>query len=105
MDSAQQPLFKSIYTICDDLDEEEDFQTVDLNDEHWITDPVPDRLLCIHEHLQPHSLCSYPFPCSPDSAPVTYQDMLDLSDISDFEDVMTTSSDVDIPALDDVFGL
>ena len=56
MDSAQQLLFKSIYTICGGLEEEEDFQTVNLNDEHWITDPVPDRLLCIHEHSPPH-LC------------------------------------------------
>ena len=31
--------------------------------------------------------------------------MLNLSDISDFEDVMITSSDEDIPALDVVFGL
>ena len=31
--------------------------------------------------------------------------MLDLSDISDFEDVMTTSSDEDIPALEGVLGL
>ena len=31
--------------------------------------------------------------------------MLGLSDISNFEDVMTTLSDEDIPALDDVFGL
>ena len=75
---------KSTYTICDDLEEEEeeqDFQTVTLDD-HWITDPVPDRHLCIHE-----------------------QDTLDLSDISDFKDVMTTSRDKDIPALDDVIGL
>ena len=68
MDCAQQPLFKSIYTICDNLEEEEeekeeedDFQTVDLNDENWITHPVPDRHLCIHEHLQPHSLCPFLF--------------------------------------------
>ena len=40
-----------------------------------------------------------------DSTPTSYHDMLDLSDISDFEDVMTTSSDEDIPALDDVLGL
>ena len=50
MGFAQQPLSKSIYTICDDL-EEEDFQTFALDDEHWITEPVPDRHLCIHEHL------------------------------------------------------
>ena len=40
-----------------------------------------------------------------DSTPASYQDTLDLSDISDFEDVMTTSSYKDIPALDDVIGL
>ena len=104
MGFAQQPLSKSIYTICNDL-EEEDFQTVALDDKHWIMEPVPDRHMCIHEHLQLHSLCPYPFPCSTDSAPTTYQDMLDLSDISDFEDVMTTSSDKDMLALEDVFGL
>ena len=95
MSFAQQPLSKSIYTICDDLEEEEeveDFQTVALDDDHWITDPVPDRHLCIHGHLQLHSLCPYPFPCSTDSAPTSAQDILDLNDISDFEDVMTTSS-------------
>ena len=82
MDFAQQPLFKSIYTICDDL-EEVDFQTVALDDKHWIMEPVPDRNLSIHKHLQLHSLCPYPFPCSTDSVPTSYQDMLDLSDISD----------------------
>ena len=101
MGFAQQPLSKSIYTICDDLEEEEkDFQTVALDDEHWITEPVPDWHLCIHEHSQLHCLCPYPFPCS-----TSYQDMLDLSDLSGFEDMMTTSSDKDIPALEDVFGL
>ena len=29
--------------------------------------------------------------------------MLDFSDISDFQDVMTTTGDEDIPDLDDVF--
>ena len=67
-----QSIYRPIYPIHDDpKEEEEDFQTVDLNDEHWITDPVPDRLLCIHEHLQPHSLCPYPFPCCTESAPVS----------------------------------
>ena len=51
MDFAQQPLSNSIYTICDDLEDEEDFQTVALDDKHWITEPVPDRHLCIHEYL------------------------------------------------------
>ena len=96
---------KLIYTICDDCEEaEDDFQTVALNDDHWITDTVPDRYLCVHKHLQPHSQCWYPCPYT-DYTPASYQDTLDLSDISDFEDVMTTSSDKDISALDDVIGL
>ena len=40
-----------------------------------------------------------------DYTSASYEDTLDLSDISDFKDVMTTSSDEDIPALEDVFGL
>ena len=31
-------------------DEEEDFQMVPLDDEHWTTKEVPDRTLCKHEH-------------------------------------------------------
>ena len=51
-------LHKLIYN--DDLEEgeEEDFQTVNLNAEHWDADPAPDRCLCIYEHLLPHSLCA-----------------------------------------------
>ena len=30
-------------------DEEENFQTVPLDDEHWTTEEVPDRTLCIHD--------------------------------------------------------
>ena len=97
---------KSVYTLYDDLEEgkEQDFQMVTLDNDHWIIDPVPDRCLCIHEHLQPHTLCCYPCPYT-DYTSASYQDTLDLSDISDFKDMMTTSSDEDIPALDDVIGL
>ena len=80
---AQQPLSKSIYTICDDLEEdeeEEDFQTVRLDDNHWTTDEIPDRYWSIHEHSLPHSLCPYPCPYM-DYMPASYQDSLDLSDI------------------------
>ena len=47
------PPSRSTSTIGDDFEEEEeeDFQTVALGDDHWITDPVPDGHLCIHEHL------------------------------------------------------
>ena len=34
----------------------------------------------------------------------SYYDTLDLSDIFEFEDLMTTSSDEDIPALDKDIG-
>ena len=42
-----------------EADEEEDFQTVPLDDGHWTTEEIPDRPLCIHE---PHTLCPYPCP-------------------------------------------
>ena len=82
--------------VCleEDEEEEEDFQMVSLDDEHWTTEEVPDRTLCIHEHALPHGLCPYPFP--------SYTDSLDFSDISDFKDIMITSSNEDIPALEDM---
>ena len=59
---AQQTCYKPIYTMCDylEVDEEEDFPTVPLDDDHWTTEEIPDRHLCIHEHSVPHSLCPYP---------------------------------------------
>ena len=106
LDLAQQPDSKCIYTICDDLEEdkeEEDFQTVTLDDAHWTTEDIPDRHLCIHKHSVPHLLC--PFPCPyMDYTSSLYQDILDLSDISEFKDLMTTSSGKDIPALHDKIG-
>ena len=81
-------------------DEEEDFQTVPLDDEHWTTEEVPDRTLCIHEHALPHRLCPYPCLYVNYLLP-SYADTMHLSDISDFEDIMITSSDEDIPALED----
>ena len=60
---------------------------------------IPDRHLCIHEHSLPHGLCPYPCPYS-DGRASSYYDTLDLNDISEFEDLMTTSSNEDIPALD-----
>ena len=92
--------------MCDDLEEdeeEEDFQTVTLDDDHWTTEEIPDRHLCIHKHSLPHSLCPYPCPYM-DYTSTLYHDTLDLSDISEFEDLMTTSSDEDIPALDKDIG-
>ena len=72
-----------------------------LSDEHWDMEEIPDRPLCIHEHSLPHGLCPYSCPYS-DYQTTSYNDTLDLSDISEFEDLMTTSSDEDIPALNDI---
>ena len=82
-------------------DEEEDFQMVPLDDEHWTTKEVPDRTLCIHEHALLHRLCPYPCPYANYLLP-SYASTMDLSDISDFEDIMITSSNEDTPALEDV---
>ena len=81
-------------------EEKEDFQTVSLDDEHWTTEEIPNRPLCIHEHSLPHGLCPYPCPYADYQTP-SYYETMDLSDISKFEDVKTTSSDEDIPALKD----
>ena len=106
MGFAQQPPSKSIFTMSDDLAEEkgkEDFKTVTLDNDHWTTEEIPDRQLCIHEHSVLHSL--YPYPCPyMDYTSTLYHDTLDLGDISEFKDLMTTSSDEDIPALDDEIG-
>ena len=86
---------------AEEEEEEKDFQTVPLDDEHWDMEEITDRHLCIHEHSLPHGLCQYPCPYSNDQVS-SYYDTLDLSDISRFEDLMTTSSNEDIPALEDV---
>ena len=80
MDFSQQPHSNYIFTISDDLDdeeEEEDFPTVSLEDDHWTTEEIPDRHLCIHKHSLPHLLCPYPCPYM-DYTSTSYPDMLDL---------------------------
>ena len=79
---------------------EEDFQTVPLDDEHWTTEEVSNRTLCIHEHSLPQGLCPYPLPYANYLLP-SYIETMDLSDILDFENIMIMSSDEDIPALED----
>ena len=80
--------------VCSDSsdDEADDFQMVPLDDEHWTFEETPERTLCIHEHGLPHGLCPYPCPYM-NYDTVSYMDSLDLSDISDYEDYMVTSSD------------
>ena len=72
---------------------------VPLDDDHWTTEEIPDRTLCIHEHALPHGLCPHQCLYANYQIPL-YVDSLDLSDISDFEDIMITSSDENIPALE-----
>ena len=43
-------------------DEEEDFLTVPMDDEHWTTEMVPERTFCIHENGLPNNVCQYPCP-------------------------------------------
>ena len=81
---------------------EEDFQTVPLDDEHWMADIVPERTFCIHENGLPNNICQHPCPYG-NSDTVSYMDSLDLSDISDYEDyMMTTSDDEDLPGMEEV---
>ena len=91
--------------------EEDDFPTAPLDDDIWLEDPVPDRHLCIHKQLQPHCQCSYPCPYSldlphstPEDASAPYNENMDISDISDLQEVMSTTSDEDILYLKDIFG-
>ena len=89
--------------ICSDSsgDEEEDFQMLPLDDECWTSKETPERTLCIHEHGLPHGLCQYPCLYA-NYETISYIDSLDLSDISDYEDYMVTSSDEEIPGMEEV---
>ena len=74
---------------------------VPLDDEHQTSEETPERTFCIHEHELPHNLCQYPCPYKNYST-LSYMDSLDLSDISDYEDYMVTSSDEEIPGMEEV---
>ena len=91
--------------------EEEHFPTAPLGDDVWLEEPVSDKHLCIHDQSQPHDLCPYPCPYSLGqlhptfgNASTPHYEMMDLSDIFDFPDVMTTISNDGISDLDDVFA-
>ena len=89
----------------EEKEEEEHFPTAPLNDDIWMEEPVPDMHLCIHEDSQ-HDLCPYPCPYSLDQLHLNYAPQyMDLSDSFNFEDVTTTTSDEDIPNLEDVLQL
>ena len=65
--------------VCSDSsdEEEEDFQTVPLDDEDWTSEETPERTFCIHKHGLPHNLCQYPCPYENHNT-VSYMDSLDL---------------------------
>ena len=54
----------------------------------------------INKHLLPHGLCPYLCPYL-DYTSSSYYNTLDLNNISKFEDLMTTSSNEDIPVLNE----
>ena len=89
--------------VCSDSsgDEEEAFQMVSLDNKHWTSEETPERTLCIHEHGLPHGLCLYPCPYM-NYETCSYMDSLDLSNISDYEDYMVTSSDEEILGMEKV---
>ena len=82
--------------------EDEDFQTVPLDDEHWTTEIIPERTFCIHKNGLPSNMCLYPCPYGSNGTS-SHIDSLDLSDISDLEDhFLTTSDDEELPGLEEV---
>ena len=84
-------------------DEEEDFPTVPIDDDHWTTEMVPERTFYIHENGLPNNVCQYPCPYGNNNNSASYMDSLDLSDISNYEDyMMTTSDDEELPGLEEV---
>ena len=99
MDHPHAPMAGTDGPFQDVTAEEEDFPTAPLDDSICLEDPVPDRHLCIHKQSQPYFLCSYPYAYSLDlpppaleDTPASYCEMIDLGDISDFQVVMTTTS-------------
>ena len=82
-------------------EEEEDFQMVPLDDEHWTLEEVPERSFCIHKNGLPHNLCQYPCPYGSNDTD-SYMDSLELSDILDYEDYMVTFSDEELPGMEEV---
>ena len=98
--SDQDPDSTPVYSDSPD-EEEEDFPTVPLDDKHWTPEIVPERAFCIHENGLPNNLCHHPCPYGSNDT-VSYMDSLDLGDISDYEDYMVTSSDEELPGMEEV---
>ena len=110
-----QPLINDSFldVTCEEEEEDEEdahIPTAPLDDDIWVDEPLLDRHLCIHEHSQPHDLCPYPCPYHLDQLHLTPEytpapQYIDLSNMFNFPDVMTTASNEDIPSLEDVLKL
>ena len=98
-DNDQDPDSTPVYS--NSSDDEEDFQMVPLDADHWTSKETHKRTFCIQEQGLPHNLCQYSCPYGSNNTP-SYMDSLDLSDISDYEDYMVTSSDEEIPGMEEV---
>ena len=96
---------------------DEHFPTVLLNDNVWAEEQILDWCLCIHKRPdEPNHQCSYPCPYNSNTTflidllqwtlqneAVFNYDPMNFSDISsDLPDIMMTTSDTNIPDLDDV---
>ena len=62
---------------------------------------TPERTLCIYEHGLPHELCPYPCPYA-NYETLSYMDSLNLSDVSHYEDYIVTSSNEELPGMEEV---
>ena len=58
-------------------------------------------MFCIHENGLPNSICQHQCPYGSNDT-VSYIDSLDLSDILDYEDYMVTSSDEELPEMEEM---
>ena len=96
--SDQDPDSTPVYSDSSD-EEEEDFQMVPLDDKHLTLEELPQRTFCIHKNGLPHN--QYPCPYGSNDT-VSYMDSLDLSNISDYEDYMVTSSDEELLGMEEV---
>ena len=86
---------------------EEYCPTISLEDDIWMEEPGPERHLCIHENSH-HDLCPYPCPYSLNPLHLTQEEApqcIDLNDIFEFPDVVVSTSDNDVPSLEDNLGI
>ena len=114
--SSSTQILRMLHGIMIHLSTEEYLPTAPLEDDIWSKDPILDRPLCTHKRPhEPNLQCSYPCPYSntsfridlpqstPQNATMLNYEQMDFIDISsDFPDIMTTTSDDDIPDLVDI---